>query len=329
MGVSTKDIAAVCGVSRGTVDRALNNRGSINPVTRQKILEAAGSLDYKPHYIASSLAKGKTMTIGIIVFDLNNRFFTQFINSLESRANELGYFIYLTLTDKRVEKEAQCIEQLVSRHVDGIVLCSVNGDNSYPQYLSNLNVPIVTITNKVSDKLSFLGIDDRKAMKDAVKFIINRNYENIVYISPVLSMRGQRNIYAQEQRCSGYLEAMNEAGSNFEPNIIQSYNYTKIISSMKFDKKHRTAILCSSDIHALEVMNTLKDLGIKAPEDVGLMGFDNIDTLDYVFPGLTTVAYPTNLIGVEAINQLVSKIEGKELTEDIFFHHKIIMRETI
>lgn len=130
MRITTEDIARICGVSRGTVDRALNNRPGISPKTKEKVLKVAKELGYRPNMIACSLAKGHTMSIGVVVFDLNNEFFAQLLNSIEIRARELGYFTYLVLTQKDPKVEKECLSHLVDRNVDGIILFSINkGDN--------------------------------------------------------------------------------------------------------------------------------------------------------------------------------------------------------
>ena len=107
MGVTIKDIASICGVSTGTVDRALNNRSGNNVKTKMKIMQIAEELNYRPHHTARSLAKGKTMTIGVVLFDLYNRSFAQMLNAIEFKAMELGYFVDIVLTDKDPKKEKE------------------------------------------------------------------------------------------------------------------------------------------------------------------------------------------------------------------------------
>jgi LacI family transcriptional regulator len=131
MSVTTGEIAKICGVSRGTVDRALHGRPGISPETRKKIIETAQKLGYRTNFVARSLVKGETKTLGVVAFDLYNRFFAQMVNAIEFRARELGYFIYLTLTNKDAEIEKKCIEHLVDRRVDGMLLCSVNNSYDY------------------------------------------------------------------------------------------------------------------------------------------------------------------------------------------------------
>lgn len=327
MQITTKQLAEICGVSRGTVDRALNNRPGIHPDLRAKILETAEKLGYRPNYLAQSLVKGRTMTLGVIVFDLHNRFFAQLINSIESRAKEDGYFVYLTLTDKDLDVEKACIDHLVSRKVDALILCSVGYGSEYAQYLKSLSIPIVTVTNQISEDLPFLSINDYNAMKDAVSFVLDKGYQEIIYVSPALKYRGQLNIYAQEQRFKGASETLRSVGKDIL--VIGDTNINAALDKMQFNRDKKTAIICSNDIYALKILNYLKERNVRVPEDVGLMGFDNIDTLEYVSPKLSTVAYPLDKIGQKAVEFLMDSLEGNDTGTPKLLEHSIISGNSI
>jgi len=329
MTVTSKTIAEVCKVSRGTVDRALNGREGINPDTKEYILGVAKRLGYRPNFIASSLSKGKTMTIGIVEFDLYNQFFAHLLNNMEIKARELGYFVYITLTNKSLDTEKQCITHLMDRKVDGIILCSVNIDPKFGDYLKNLSVPIVTIGNRISDKLSYVGIDDYKGAKDTIKYIESKRYSKVIYISPPLSYRNTMNIYAQEQRFLGVLDGISESNLDKNATIIDHKYFENILIPMKFNSKEKTAIMCSSDIIALEVLNILKQKDLNVPRDVGLIGFDNIDILKYVTPSISTVDFPVDETGRMVIECLIDLMENKDIIYNHIIKHKIIERESL
>ncbi|UQZ86107.1 Catabolite control protein A [Paenibacillus konkukensis] len=310
MGVTIKEIAVICGVSPGTVDRALNDRPGISEKTKAKIIEVARQLNYQPDYMARSLAKGRTMTIGVVLFDLYNRSFAQLMNSIEAECRRQGYFVDLVLTNKDPDNEKKCIEHLLHRKVDGIIIFAINYGEAFDHYLKSLNVPVVTVCNRVSGDWSYIGIDDRKAMKEAVQYICGKGYERFVYVCPPLSYRGKTNIFTQEERFAGCLEGLKECGIHEPPVIVTDKDYVGAIGRMSFgDGEPRTAIVCSCDIYALEVMNHLKGRGLRIPEDVGLMGFDNIDVLKYVTPALTTVEYDVEQFGLQAVRCAVEQIE--------------------
>jgi LacI family transcriptional regulator len=329
VSITSKEIAEACGVSRGTVDRALNNRPGINEETRKLILETAERLGYRPHFLARSLAKGKTMSIGLVVFDLYNRFFAQMANAIEAAAREHGYFVFLTMTDKNPQNEKDCIAHLVDRKVDGIILSPVNNSEDYHLYLQSLNLPLVTVGNRLSVHFPYIGIHDFQAMGDATKHILSKQYARILYISPPLAYEGKTNIHAQEQRFLGFTHTLANAVPAMESHVIRDTDYTTALDKLLLGDGKKTAILCSSDVFALETLRHLKEKGFRVPEDIGVMGFDNIDVLKYVEPPLATVTYPMEEIGRSAFEQLLALMEGTEKPGDIFLDHRVICGKSL
>lgn len=323
MKITTKEIAEACGVSRGTVDRALNDRPGINEGTKRLIKETAERLGYRPDFLARSLAKGRTMTLGLVLFDVHNRFFAELANSIEIRARERGYFLYLTLTDKKSHVERQCIEHLVERKVDGLILCSAIKEEGYAEYLKKMNIPIIAVGNRISPDIPFVGINDYQAMADAVEFAICMGYEDITYVSPPLAYDNVSNIYAQKQRYLGFVDAVRESKKNIQFRVLDNRNFLRDIDRTCKGTKTKSAVLCSSDVFALEVLREFRLKGYRVPEDIGVMGFDSIDFLKYVEPKLTTVSYPIEEIGTQSVENIIGKIEGKNIN-DIILEHRLV-----
>lgn len=324
MAVTIKNIADACNVSRGTVDRALNNRGKINPEKKELILAKAKELGYKPNYIARSLKRGKTNTIGIIVFNLYNEFFSSLINSMEEKAKEKDYHIDLALTHYDKDTEKKCVESMIRRQVDGLILCSVNNEKDYSSWLQKFNIPVVSLANKISNKIPYISIDDRRAMKDAAQYVADKGYDRIIYISPPLAYEETHNIYALKQRFEGFIQVNME----HESIIINSKDYIKELETINI-LEYKIAILCTSDIYALEVLNYLKEKKIKIPSQVGVMGFDNINMLKYIEPHLTTVSYPIEQIGAIAIDSISQAIENGNKIQNMVITHEIIIGESL
>ena len=328
MKVTTKEIASICGVSIGTVDRALHNRSGIKAETKEKILKVAKELGYRPHRLARSLKQGKTMTIGVVIFDLDNQFFSQLVTAIEARAYESGYFVYLTITDGDPKEEMEYLDHLSGLNVDGMILFPVNGGRDFAQYLKSLNTPIVTIGNRVSKTFPFIGIKDRQAIKDAVGYIASKGYQQIIYVSPPLEYKGKENIYSVEERLAGYREGLKEIASPHKPVIIRDKTYLNILEHASLHNG-KTAILCSSDIYALEILNHLRAKGLSVPENVGLMGFDNIKALKYVTPSLATIAYPIKEMGTKAVDCLLAQINSEKFPNIELLDYKIVEGESI
>ena len=237
-GKTSHEIARICGVSRGTVDRALNNRPGIKPATKEKILKVAKELNYRPDFLGQSLVKGTTMTLGIIVFDINNRIFSQLIHVMEKQARARGYSIYLTFTDKQSEIEIECIDQMVSRKVDAIIMMSVNIGGEFEAYLKSLPIPVVTFANRISDEFPYVWIHDRKAIYDAVHYIVSCGYEHLIYISPPLGIRRHTNLYTIKERYQGLLEASAEL-PRLSYEVIRQHDYIPKLQQLLGRRKEK------------------------------------------------------------------------------------------
>jgi LacI family transcriptional regulator len=308
--VTVKEIAQACGVSLGTVDRAFHGRSGISASTRQQILETAERLGYRPHLLAQRLKKGKSMTVGIVVIDLYNRFFSQLVDAMEKEARENGYFSYLTLTDYQPEEEWKCLDRLASMQVDGILLFPINRGEQFESHLATLGRPIVSVGNMISSNWHHVGIDDRKAIEDAMLYLLRKGYERIAYVTPDLKSRKGQNAFEITERLEAYKTFVNKELKAQNPLILDRGNYVRSVQAMLREGARKTGLLCYNDIYALEAIKTLSELGVRVPEDIGIMGFDNIDTVEYTSPRLSTVAYPIVEMGKTAFHTLKTLMEG-------------------
>ncbi len=293
--ITTTQLARICGVSQGTVDRALHNRGGINPETRKRILEIAKEYDYRP----SLQADGQTnsMLIGVILFDLYNEFFSALAMHLVNAAREFGYSIIFQFSEKDEKNEKTALEYFDYIGVDGIILFSAGSDSEeYENYLRSLKKPIVLIGNRLFG-LPFIGIDDAKAMFElSHKLTEKTTAGDILYFAPVLKKK-LHSTNAQRFRLNGFLEAMNALGRSY-----------RIVTDVE-EISDFGGIICATDYYVLRV---LKHLG--HPKDVPIAGFDNISALKALHTRVLSVEYPTEKIAQEAINyilgrQYTSKIE--------------------
>jgi LacI family transcriptional regulator len=328
MQVTMKQVAEICGVSLGTVTRALNGKPGINAQTKEKILRVSAELGYRPHHAARSLRIGKSMTIGIVVYDLDNRFFAQLVNVLVSVARESGYFFYLTFSKHRLEEERACLEHLVGLNVDGILIVPTNKGNEFVQFLRSLRVPVVAIGNRLSPTIPFVGIEGRAAIRNAVGAIADRGYGRVVFLSPPLAYKGRENISEVEERYEGFREGIKERG--LDSLVIKEKAFSDELVAACARREKRTAVMCTSDSFALEALLRLKAAGIRVPEDVGLMGFDDIDTLKYVTPRLTTIAFPMAKVATTAfalLKHLMAEESGDFAVEPI--EAEIVFRDSI
>lgn len=324
-----RDIAKACGVSEGTVDRALNNRGGIKQETKKKILEVAKELDYRPNHLASCLAKGSTKTIGVLCAGLRNSFFSSLVESIERTAKENGYFITLILTHNSIEREREGIRYLAKRQVDGLILFPVGQGEDYEKELLQYHIPIVTVYNRISDKFVHVDVDGRQIMRNAVSRIADMGYKRIGYMDPGYDnecCKGD-NRYSLNQRRKGYLEGIEDERLG-EPTFFSNHEweqYEQFINA----PGGKPAILCAFDNAALGVLNSMKNHGIKVPEQVGIMGFDNISILDSITPRLYSVDCETKNLGRKAVSILLRLINGEKEVGDCVTCYTFIDGESL
>ena len=322
--ITTKEIAKICNVSVATVNRALHDRPDINPKTKEKVLNIATEHGYRPHLMARSLAKGKSMLIGVAVFGIWNPFFPQLVNTIQHECKKLGFFIHLGITHNSLEEELESLDMMAGMKVDGIILLPLNQGPDFEDFLNKLHIPVVTICNRVSEQYHFVGVREKDAVKNAIQYIVKRNYERLIYVSPPLRYTGKRNIYTIDERFMGFQEAVNQSDCSPETFVVKGQQYLERIEDILSHGQSRTAIVCSSDIYAMDVLTFIREKGYKIPDEIGIMGFDNIEFLKYITPSLATVSYPIEQIGQEAVRSLIQLIQGEQPPQEILLDTKII-----
>ena len=276
--ITTSQIAKICNVSQGTVDRALNDRPDIKAETKQRILEVARQYGYR-EYISTPHDKIAGQ-VGIIIFNLNNEYFSELITEIEYalRKEKLGATVMMSHYDKQYEIE--CIRNLYNMGVKGIILCSVNNGDEFENYLKIFDIPIVAVGNRVKS-LPYVGIDDFAAMKEISEKILNDKPKNIIYFSPALNYS---DAYAQRLRYEGFLSAV---GS-------EKYSVVTDINDIKESYDEKTTIICSNDYYALKVY-------FKA-SNVKVVGFDNIKELEKYKIPINSVGYSMAEIANAAVD---------------------------
>ena len=211
--ITTSQIAKICNVSQGTVDRALNNRPGIKAETKEKILRVAKKYGYREFVQAQACEIAGQ--IGVIVFNLNNEYFSELLTELEYtlREENLGMVMMMSHYDK--DYEIECIRNLYNMGVKGIILCSVNNGTDFDNYLKLFDIPIVSVGNRV-ESIPYVGIDDFKAMREMSLEVLKEQPKNIVYFSPALNYS---DAFAQRLRYEGFLSVVGDAEYSIVTNL--------------------------------------------------------------------------------------------------------------
>lgn len=307
------DVAREAGVSLMTVSRALNNKDGISDVTRSRVHAVVDRLGYRPSGIARGLVTKRTGTLGLVVPDNSNPYFSEVSRGVEHAAFARGYNVFLCNTEEDPQRETIVLQSLTEKQVDGLILCSPRLlDAELSKALSYF--PACVLINRVIDdhNSSAIHTDDNNGARMAVHHLIERGHRAIGMLA------GPERSFSGRLRQSGYLVAFTEAGIPNETGWMQ-YCLPMVEASQKATvdllSRHRnlTALFCFNDLVAVGAMKACIQLGRRVPEDMSIIGFDDIPLASLVTPTLTTIHIPRYEIGRRAGEMLVAKIEGKPM----------------
>lgn len=297
--ITTAELSKICGVSQGTVDRALNNRADINSETKKRIVSIAKRYGYRK-YIDSDVENKSVGQIGIIVFNLNNEYFSKLITETEFILRELGFSAVIMMTHYDKQYEIECIRNMYNMGVQGIILCSVNSGSEFNNYLNLFDIPIVAVGNNIGS-VPYVGIDDFCAMRDMTEKLLAEGYTDFIYFSPALKYK---DAYAQKSRYEGFLTAVSD----------RKYCLATDIDQIEECYNNKTAVICSTDYYAFQVYFKAKNAKI--------VGFDNLDAIEQYKLNIDSVGYSVSEIARSAIDIIVGKKSGNFTVAYRIIEHK-------
>jgi DNA-binding LacI/PurR family transcriptional regulator len=333
MRITISDIAKLANVSKSAVSIVLNNRTGVSEKTRKKILCTIKKHKYYPNQIAQSLAARETKSIGLIIKEIDNPYFSKLMKGVYDASSKLGYSVLLGSSELSAEKESEIINALLNKRIDGLIISPLQSEQSNYTYLANLlddHYPVVVLGEVKNYSTSRVDIDNIKAAYDAVSYLIKLGHRRIAHFAgPVHSGHGQK-------RLEGYKQALidNNIPINkkhilsVEPYILSGFKAG--IELFSKNSKLPSAVFCYNDLVAVGLINALLELKIRVPEKVSVIGFDNIDFSKFVKIPLTTIQMPAYEIGETAATLIINQITNSSapLNENIVLEHKLIERNS-
>lgn len=338
-----KDVAKRAGVSISTVSRVMNDSKSVNPVLRVRVEQAAEELNYKANTLAQGLKCSQTKRIAVIITSISRVFFTSVLEGIHQVASREGYTIMIAETHDNLQQEIQAVKYFAMQWVDGIILASsaYENDKATREYVKQLHmlsknerpIPIVTLEFPLDNPyVDAVVVDHEKVAYDATSYLINNvGRRHIIHLSL------PKTHYLGKQRIHGYLRAMKDAGLVVTENSIITGNYDSysgfvatqkyLNSGLRFD-----AAFCANDQMAVGMMKACTDAGLRIPEDVAIIGNDDIFAASILSPALTSVSVPKMEMGQIAMKMLIDRIEQSGSVQKrrkiISLEHKIAVRGT-
>ena len=313
-----KDVAAAAGVSVATVSRVLNSTAPVNEETRRRIQHIMDELHYQPSMIARGMRKQQSKVIAVMVPSYENPYHIKLFKYIENEAKERGYRLILVGMDEGNDSEHESIMDLMTRNVDGIVLCTYRGNKSNIKNIMNLakKLPIVFMDNfEFDEAISSVVIDGYKGMFEMTQHLLSLGHKHIGYID------GSSGYKVANERKNGYQNCLKEHQIAIRPELIYyadyeiSAGYVACKYFMEECSIKPTAIISGNDIMAIGAIGYLREKGYKVPGDVAVAGFDDIYLSKIVVPNLTTYRQPLNVIAEQVVKMLIDKINSPNIEE--------------
>jgi len=329
MSVTIYDVAKAAGVSIATVSQVVNNTGNMRDSTRQRVLKVIEELEYHPNVMATALTGKETKTIGLIVPDISNPFFSNMAKSIEDYAHEKEMSVIICSTNYDRDKEHKYIKLLKQKRVDGFIIASTFKDQSLFEKLIKKKKPLVLLSiDDPSIEVSKVSIDDFQGGFLATNHLIEKGHRNIAIVA--------EEAYSSRKRIYGYREAHEQANITLkEKNILHTTatieNGKRIFRKLigRGEAERPTAIFASNDLLAIGIIHEATQHQIHIPEDISVVGFDNTILASTSVPGLTSVAQPMEDMGRKSVEVLINQIENDDASNERFLYNpELIIRET-
>jgi LacI family transcriptional regulator/LacI family repressor for deo operon, udp, cdd, tsx, nupC, and nupG len=327
------DVARQAGVSKATVSAVINDSASVKGSTRDRVLAAIDVLNYRPTQ-ATRTDSRKTKSIGLLIKEVDNPYYAEVVLGARAQANEHGYTLLVASSEGEYEAERRAVELFQAKDVEGLIATPVldqHSDLSHFFELKRRNFPFVLLEEVLGVPASLVDVDNRVASRKAVEYLIQQGHTRIVHFAgPSYSMHSAERIDGVRSACSAsHLifadEHVVEAGAHLEDGYRAALAFFR-----KRGGTRPTAVTCYNDLVAIGVCRALHELGLRIPDDVSVIGFDDIPLLEYLPVPLTTVRMPKAEMGETAAQMLIRHIESKTVLpkQKVLLEAELVVRQS-
>lgn len=327
-----KDVAKKAGVSVSTVSRALNNYSDISESTRETILRVAEDLGYKPNVIARSLSSNRHFRLGMLVEDyesagLLNPLTFEIIMGFKNAAARQDYEVILLSTTSDMQKSQDLSRLYADKQIDGAFIMGLKMTDEYYKQLSSIKFPCVLQDINIQNPMACcVGVDNVKGAFLAVDHLIKYGHRKIGFIN------GHKDAFVSYERLDGYYLALSRNGIQIDRNLIINGDFSDKIAEASVGElieknEDMTAVFCSSDLMAMGAINGLNNLGFSVPDDISVVGFDDVYMAEYMTPKLTTIHQNRGKIGETAANILINMVAGQAMGR-VLIEPELVIRES-
>ena len=305
------DVAKTAGVSIATVSATLSGASFVSPELRAKVTAAIGALGYERNSAASSLKRGKSFLIGLVVSDITNPFFTELVHGVQNLAREKGYSVLLGISDHDINREAELLRLMRSHQVAGTILCPTGSMEDYSSHRLNFGRMKVVAVDNAAPELPFdtVALDNTKAATLAVRHILSFGHQKIGI------MAGPKKQFVSQKRLEGFSLALEEQGINTDSTLIRHGDFRmedafRSCVELLIQPNRPTALFVANNLMLIGIMQALTEAGLSVPNDMSIASIDDFPWSSAFQPALTVVRQPIKLMASAALNILLKNIEG-------------------
>lgn len=314
--VTIADVAKRAGVSQTTVSHALSGKRPVAPQTQARIAQVIKDLNFRPSALARSLRVQYTQTIALVIPDITNPFYPTIARGLQDILIQSGYYVFICNTESAIDQEITFLTEAISRHVDGIVLAShYDRTNALQEFLDE-KIPLISLESSINlPNVDIVSSDDYQGARHAIEYLLQKGHRRIGMIG------SSQHHPTYEIRKAGYRDALLVAGIPYDENIVVQKDFTRsggleatqyLLDQFKHTLRENrpTALFCANDMVAIGAMDAIRKGGLSIPDDIAIVGYDDIEAAALIHPALTTVLNPAYKIGQTIGQLLLERIRG-------------------
>ena len=310
--MNMKDLARLLGVSRQTVSAVLNGKDWVSQETRERVLQAIREHNYAPNQHAVSLTGKGTRLLGVVLRDISNPFYTQIAMGIESVARASGYSILYHNTFEKHDYEVEAIRSLLAFRVSGIIISpiQIGVDLSHLKHVAELNIPVVSIDKVPGIDTHSISFANQEAALEATNYLAEQGHRKIAFL------KGPELVASARERLAGFMACAEQRGLEVadswlvDPGTTEAEREKAIYQLLKDPANRPTAVFCFNDLLAVSVYKAAHELQIRIPQELSVVGFDDIAIASLLGPPLTTVRIDSYRVGVEAARRVMAEIQG-------------------
>jgi DNA-binding LacI/PurR family transcriptional regulator len=327
--MNIKEVARRARVSTATVSRTINLPEKVRPQTAERVRKAIADLNFYPNTHARTLVSGRSRMLGLIISDITNPFFPELVKSFEDHATQSGLEVIIGNTDYSPERMAGCIRRMVERKVDGVAIMTSETDPRLATELTDKNIPTVMLDTGSNGPLSAnLRVDYAQGIREGLQHLIELHHRNIAFIT------GPPHLASADIRQAAFTAGLKEAGIKLRKEMIEEGNHRVDGGSQAMKKLLKlpdppSAVIASNDLMAIGALAAIHQEGLRVPDDISLIGFDDISFASLTQPPLTTVQLSREQLAVTALAALARLIQ-RETTQkaDYMIPTRLVVRQS-